>query len=86
MMEQKIRELAEQSGFFPVPDETEWDLEYRAENSRYEVFADLIIKECIEVIKRDMELNHIQMVPIDFKMYANNGLGRVIKEHFGIEL
>jgi hypothetical protein len=32
-----------------------------------------------------MELKHIQMSPIDFEMYANNGLGRVIKEHFGVE-
>ena len=45
-MNDKIRELAEQSGFFPVPDETEWDWEYRAENARYEKFAELIVKEC----------------------------------------
>ena len=38
-MNKKIRELAEQSGFFPVPDETEWDWDYRAENARYERFA-----------------------------------------------
>jgi hypothetical protein len=46
-MNEKIRELAEQSGFFPVPDETEWDWEYRAENARYEKFAELIVKECL---------------------------------------
>ena len=50
-MNEKIRELAEQSGFFPVPDETEYDLEYRAENVRYEVFAHLIIQECIDKIE-----------------------------------
>jgi hypothetical protein len=49
-MNKKIRELAEQSGFFPVPDETEVDWEYRAENARYERFAELIIQECIKVI------------------------------------
>jgi hypothetical protein len=51
----------------------------------YKKFAQLIIQECHDVIKSDMELKHIQMTPIDFKMYANNGLGKVIKEHFGIE-
>jgi hypothetical protein len=51
----------------------------------FERFAELIIKECHSVIKSDMELKHIQMIPIDFEMYANNGLGRVIKEHFGVE-
>ena len=44
-MNKRIRELAEQAGFFPVPDETESDLEYRAENARYEKFAELILKE-----------------------------------------
>ncbi len=48
-MNDKIRELAEQSGFFPVPDETEWDWEYRAENARYEKFAELIVKELLNI-------------------------------------
>ena len=48
-MNDKIRELAEQSGFFPVPDETEWDWEYRAENARYEKFAELIVKEILNI-------------------------------------
>ena len=48
-MNEKIRELAEQSGFFPVPDETEWDWEYRAENARYEKFAELIVKEILNI-------------------------------------
>ena len=51
-MNEKIRALAEQSGFFPVPDETEWDWEYRAENARYEKFAELIIQECINEISQ----------------------------------
>ena len=45
-MNDKIRELAEQSGFFPMPESTEGDWEFRAENARYEKFAELIIKEC----------------------------------------
>lgn len=68
-MNQKIRELAEQSGFFPVPDETESDLEYRAENARYERFAELIIKECIK-----------RLNSVDGYYYSE-----FLKEHFGIE-
>jgi hypothetical protein len=56
-----------------------------ADIEEVEKFAELIIKECHHVIKSDMELKHIQMVPINFQMYANNGLERVIKEHFGVE-
>ena len=47
-MNDKIRELAEQSGFFPMPESTEGDWEFRAENARYEKFAESIIKECVE--------------------------------------
>ena len=51
-MEKLVRECAEKSGFFPVPDDTEWDWEYRAENSRYEVFAANIVQECLNIIKQ----------------------------------
>lgn len=50
-----------------------------------EKFAELIVQECLDTIKKDMELAHIQLVPLDFKMYANNRLKRTIKEHFGVE-
>jgi hypothetical protein len=48
-------------------------------------FAELIVKECYETIKKDMELAHIQLIPIDFGIYANGRLRRIIKEHFGVE-
>lgn len=48
-------------------------------------FAELIVKECYETIKKDMELAHIQLIPIDFRIYANGRLRRIIKEHFGVE-
>ena len=70
-MNERIRELAEQSRFFPVPDETETDWEYRAENARYEKFAELIINESIEV-----------MMQHD---YHGEWLGEKLKEHFGFE-
>lgn len=60
-------------------------LEHTFTDEELREYREKIIKECLDVIKSDLELKHIQMVPLDFKMYANNGLGRVIKEHFGIE-
>ena len=48
-------------------------------------FAELLIRECYETIKKDMELAHIQLIPIDFGIYANGRLRRIIKEHFGVE-
>ena len=48
-------------------------------------FAELIVQECADTIKKDMELAHIQLIPLDFKMYANNRLKRTIKEHFGVK-
>jgi len=79
-MNEKIRELAEQSGFFPVPDETEVDLEYRAENARYERFAELIVRECLGIVN-DAERggdNEIWDNAVKFII-------RDLKEHFGVE-
>ena len=69
-MNNKIRELAEQSGFFPVPDSTEWDWEFRAENARYERFAELIIKECIMLCE--------EWIDID-KDLKKHGLGLILR-------
>ena len=76
-MNDKIKELAEQSGFFPVPDETEWDWEYRAENARYEKFAKLIIQEAMDIVFEEVSYNS------DWAC-ANATIARV-KEHFEIE-
>ena len=51
----------------------------------YKKFAELIVQECYETIKKDMELAHIQLIPIDFGIYANGRLRRIIKEHFRVE-
>jgi len=48
-------------------------------------FAELIVQECVATLKEDMELAHSQLIPLDFKMYANGRLQRTIKDHFGIE-
>ena len=72
MMNEKIKELAEQSGFFPVPNETETDWEYRAENARYEKFAELIINECLDIVDKEV-----------LGMVGVNAMKK-IEEHFGI--
>lgn len=54
-------------------------------DDQLEKFAELIVRECHDTIKKDMELAHIQLIPIDFGMYANGRLRRIIKTHFGIE-
>jgi hypothetical protein len=72
-MNERIRKLAEQAGFFPVPDDTEWDWEYRAENARYEKFAELIVKECMTVSRGADGLD------------ATHEAWYLIQEHFGVE-
>jgi hypothetical protein len=77
MMNEKIRELAEQAGFFPVPDETESDWEYRAENARYEKFAKLILEEAMGIVRDEVSF-------FSDWACADNAVTKV-KEHFGIE-
>lgn len=81
-MNQRIRELAEQSGFFPVPDETEVDWEYRAENARYERFANLIIEECLSLFP-------IKTIDDPTWSFDSNGFSYevrdIIEKHFGVE-
>ena len=69
-MNERIRELAEKSGFFPVPDDTESDWEYRAENARYEKFAELIVRECTNIVLHYTDVDE--------------GVA-VAKKHFGVE-
>ena len=85
-MNERIKQLAKQAGFeLQVncgPLEGEGEIYYAKE---FEKFAELLIKECHETIKKDMELAQIQLLPLDFGMYANGRLRRIIKEHFGVE-
>jgi hypothetical protein len=85
-MNERIFELAKQA------DLIQWDtLPSGAKTPDYESvvnakkFAELLIRECHEIIKKDMELAQIQLLPLDFGMYANGRLRRIIKEHFGVE-
>ena len=84
-MNKRIRELmiqvCEEQG---LPFTVEHNRAYMLDNFS-EKFALLIVGECYETIKKDMELAHIQLIPIDFGIYANGRLRRIIKEHFGVE-
>lgn len=84
-MNKKIRELAEQSGFFPVPDETEWDWDYRAENARYENFAELIVSECAQqIITKGTDW--VDFAPSQTGVRPEYwDMAQQIKQHFGIE-
>lgn len=86
-MNKRIKELADEVGL---------KIEYQMINppkpfqilgstEQFEKFTELLIKECHETIKKDMELAQIQLLPLDFGMYANGRLRRIIKEHFGVE-
>jgi hypothetical protein len=83
-MNERIRELAEQAGVF-AGDFAGAGLYSIHNKEEVEKFAELIVGECYETIKKDMELAHIQLIPIDFGIYANGRLRRIIKEHFGVE-
>ena len=80
-MNERIQELGIEADIFGAVDING----YYDNEDKVKKFAELIVTECVETLKKDMELAHIQMIPIDFRMYANGRLQRTIKEHFGVE-
>jgi hypothetical protein len=86
-MNERIRKFAEQSGFFPVPDETETDWEYRAENARYENFAELIVRECVQTITDNTPAPNPES-DTPWELGYNRAMKDCIhhiKEHFGVK-
>ena len=82
-MNERIKELAAQARI-----KDHWSIDEGRYLTNYldeKKFAEMIVEECYETIKKDMELAHIQLIPIDFGIYANGRLRRIIKEHFGVE-
>jgi hypothetical protein len=83
-MNDRIKELAEQAGFQYIKDEgIGWAGNYNASLPK---FAELIVKECRDIVEQDMKLAHIQMIPLTLEKYANGRLKEKIREHFGVEL
>jgi hypothetical protein len=54
-------------------------------NFDVEKFAELIVRECRDIVEQDMKLAHIQMIPLTLEKYANGRLKEKIQEHFGVE-
>ena len=87
-MNERIKELAFGADFLGKKHngaEFRWGYIDPALEKKLDKFAELIVQECFNTIKKDMELAHIQLIPIDFGIYANGRLRRIIKEHFGVE-
>lgn len=82
-MNERIRELAEQAGYKPLPG---FDFANSLEETYLKKFAELIVKECISVIE-------VKMPEFTCKEDYDNLIrkaGRMdaideIKEHFGVE-
>ena len=71
-MNERIKQLAEQNGFIHnwMPPGEQYEL-----LQRYEKFAELIVKECAEIVEETR-----WMVPPSQEQIA-----RSIKQHFGVE-
>jgi hypothetical protein len=72
-MNEKIKELAEQSGAFYASGFDEVSSEFCLVDDMIETFAELIIKECINVISRNSD----PFVPTPYS--------HAIKNNFGVE-
>ena len=79
-MNTRINELSKQAGF---DDRGSNHTAYM--NFDHEKFAELIVKECRDIVEQDMKLAHIQMIPLTLEKYANGRLKEKIKEHFGVK-
>ena len=70
-MNPRIRELAEQAGFSKDKYGLYWDEDANEEGVDLEKFADLIVKECMELGDKALQ--------------DGKWPGDVLKEHFGVE-
>jgi hypothetical protein len=89
-MNERIKELAEQAGYY-LYDLTEThecktvETDSTDEWITLEKFAELIVRECRDIVEQDMKLAHIQMIPLTLEKYANGRLKEKIRERFGVE-
>jgi len=84
-MNERIKELAGQAGFNEYINENLWPEEQPEFNNLMEKFAELIVRECLDIVEQDMKLAHIQMIPLTLEKYANSRLKEKIREYFGVE-
>ena len=86
-MNERIKELAVASQLVYEADGkliSAWE-HYVDLSEELEKFAELIVRECIDIVEQDMKLAHIQMIPLTLEKYANGRLKEKIREHFGVE-
>ena len=81
-MNERIRELADKIWADEYWTKPNTDKLLPAQLNR---FAELIVRECIDIVEQDMKLAHIQMIPLTLEKYANGRLKEKIKQHFGVE-
>ncbi len=86
-MNERIKELAIQAGFFYEDYKDIWYLEYHNETCEEEMkkFAELIVRECMKVavFKDD---GYISTADVAGYMAAGRSTAaKMIKEHFGVE-
>jgi len=81
-MNERIRELADKIWAEEYWNNPNTDKLLPAQLNR---FAELIVRECRDIVEQDMKLAHIQMIPLTLEKYANGRLKEKIKEHFGVE-
>ena len=83
MMNKRIKELARQAReALAVDDMSGGEFNMKAYEEK---FAELIVRECRDIVEQDMKLAHIQMIPLTLEKYANGRLKEKIREHFGVE-
>ena len=77
-MNERIRELAKQAGFYPENnwDHTNWHA--AGHNPTFEKFAELIVRECAE-IDYNKQYKHSSA-------HTRGDCAKAIKQHFGVEL
>ena len=78
-MNERIRELAEQAGKYAWENETHWSADAERATLFEQKFAELIVKECAELLWTEECYNS------DLALEEFEKNSKKIKQHFGVE-
>ena len=89
-MNERIKALAEQAGEYAAQNATgDWEVGPDYQDLFNKKFAELIVRECVDVIRKEVSLKYKDGGETEEFMgghYASSVLARVkIKHHFGVE-
>ena len=89
-MNERIKELTEQAEEYAAANATgDWEVGPAYQDLFNEKFAELIVKECVDVIRKEVSLKYKDGGETEEFMgghYASSMLARVkIKNHFGVK-